>query len=121
MESARTAQYPFPLESVVCTEELQRRPARPANFEALANALLQLARTLAHSPEELLQQLVDSALALCDAESAGISLLEEENGRRIFRWHGVAGRYAPHFWGTTPREFSPCGTVLDTNALQLMS
>ena len=48
-------------------------------------------------------------------------MLEEENGRKIFRWHGVAGEYAPHRWGTTPREFSPCGTVLDTDQMQLMS
>ena len=61
----------------------------------------------------ILQQLVETALELCGAQSAGISLLEEENGQPIFRWHGVAGEYAPHLWSTTPREFSPCGTVLD--------
>ena len=76
---------------------------------------------MADSPERVLQQLVDTALELCDAQSAGLSLLEEENGRKIFRWHGVAGEYAPHLWGTTPREFSPCGTVLDTDKMQLMS
>jgi len=47
--------------------------------------------------------------------------LEEENGQKIFRWHGVAGEYEPYLWGTTPRNFSPCGTVLDRNAVQLMS
>jgi len=73
------------------------------------------------SPDRVLQQLVKTALELCRAHSAGISLLEEENGRKIFRWHGVAGEYAPHLWGTTPREFSPCGTVLDTDQVQLMS
>jgi hypothetical protein len=56
----------------------------------------------------------NSSLELCGAQSAGISLLEEENGQPIFRWYGVAGEYAPHLWGTTPREFSPCGTVLDS-------
>jgi signal transduction histidine kinase len=76
---------------------------------------------MADSPERVLQRLVDTALELCSAESAGLSLLEEENGRKIFRWHGVAGQYAPYLWGTTPREFSPCGTVLDTDKLQLMS
>ena len=55
------------------------------------------------------------------AQRAGVSLLEEEEGRPIFRWHALAGRYAPHLWGTTPREFSPCGTVLDTDSTQLMS
>ena len=76
---------------------------------------------MANAPERILQKLVDTALTLCRAHSAGLSLLEEENGRKIFRWHGVAGVFSPHFWGTTPREFSPCGTVLDTDRVQLMS
>jgi transcriptional regulator with GAF, ATPase, and Fis domain len=109
------------LESVLSTKELILRPARPPDFEALSAALTTLAQGLSRSPEHILQQLVETSLDLCHAHSSGISLLEEENGRKIFRWHGVAGRYAPHLWGTTPREFSPCGTVLDTDAVQLMS
>jgi len=109
------------LESVICTQELILRPARQPDFEALSDALITLAQTLANSPERILQQLVETALELCQAQSSGISLLEEENGLNIFRWHGVAGKYAPHLWGTTPREFSPCGTVLDTDAVQLMA
>jgi len=110
-----------PLESIICTQELRRRPARQADLEALTGALVTLAQTLANTPDQILQKLVETSMELCLADSAGISLLEEENGRKIFRWHGLAGQYAPHLWGTTPREFSPCGTVLDTNSVQLMS
>ena len=110
-----------PLDAIISTRELDRRQARQPEFEALNGALLTLARTLANSPAKILQQLVDTALTLCRAQSAGLSLLEEENGKKIFRRHGVAGEYAAHLWGTTPREFSPCGTVLDTDRLQLMS
>jgi len=110
-----------PLQAVIITDELSKRAARPANLAALNNALVTLAQTMANSPERILQHLVDAALDLCQAQSAGISLLEEEDGRPIFRWHGVAGQYAPHLWGTTPRDFSPCGTVLDTDSVQLMS
>jgi len=112
---------PLPLEAVISTQKLDLRPARQPDFEAMNHALLTLAQTLANSPEKILQQLVETALKLCRAQSAGLSLLEEENNRKIFRWHGVAGEYAPHIWGTTPREFSPCGTVLDTDRVQLMS
>jgi signal transduction histidine kinase len=112
---------PVPLESVLCTEELNRRPARPPDYQAIRGALVALAQTMADSPDRILQKLVETALSLCRAHSSGLSLLEEENGRKIFRWHGVAGRYAPYLWGTTPREFSPCGTVLDTDQVQLMS
>ncbi len=110
-----------PLESILCTQELNLRPPRQPDFEALSRALVALAKTLANSPENILKQLVETAMELCFAQSAGISLLEEDNGRNIFRWHALAGQYAPHLWGTTPREFSPCGTVLDTDQVQLMS
>jgi signal transduction histidine kinase len=110
-----------PLESVLCTEELKSRPARKPDAEAVSMALVRLARTMADSPERVLQQLVETAMRLCMAQSAGLSLLEEEHGRKVFRWHGAAGEYAPHLWATVPREFSPCGTVLDTNKMQLMS
>src|ERR1700682_104710 len=121
MEHAKSSSdSPVPLEAVLCTQELALRPARQPDLEATTNALVTLAQTLANAPERLLQKLVDTALEQCRAHSAGISLLEEENGRKIFRWHALAGDYAPHLWGTTPREFSPCGTVLDTNAVQLM-
>jgi CheY-like chemotaxis protein len=32
----------------------------------------------------------------------------------------VSGRFSPYLWNTLPREFSPCGTVLDRQAPQLM-
>jgi signal transduction histidine kinase len=113
--------FRVPLETILCTDELGRRPVRQPNHEAVASALVELAQTIANSPERVLQRLVETALELCQAHSSGISLLEEENGSRSFRWHGVAGVYAPHLWGTTPRDFSPCGTVLDTDKVQLMS
>src|SRR6185295_9720425 len=44
---------------------------------------------------------------------------EEEEARKIFRWHAIAGQWAPYVGGTTPREYSPCGTVLDYNTTML--
>lgn len=110
-----------PLESVLSTAELAIRPSRSPNHEPLIAALVSLAHSMANSPERILQQLVENARVLCLADSSGISLLEEEEGREIFRWHAVSGEYSSHLWGTTPREFSPCGTVLDTDSVQLMS
>ena len=38
-----------------------------------------------------------------------------------FRWHAVAGQWAPLVWNTTtPRNHGPCGTVLDCNATLLI-
>jgi len=90
---------PVPLEAIISTEELHLRPPRPRDNEALISALVSLSQTLANTPERILQELAETALRLCFAHSSGISLLEEEQGRSIFRWHGVAGEYEPHLSG----------------------
>ena len=88
-----------PLESVLCTEELKRRPSRPPEYQAENQALLALAQELTASPGSVLQKLVDIALELCRGHSAGISLLEADGppgslspGGNHFRWHAVAGQ-----------------------------
>jgi signal transduction histidine kinase len=117
------------LESVLCTEELKRRPSRPPDYQAENQALLALAQELTNSPGSVLQKLVDIALELCRGHSAGISLLEEDGPPgglspkgNHFRWHAVAGQWAPLIWNTTtPRDDGPCGTVLDRNVTLLFS
>jgi signal transduction histidine kinase len=117
-----------PLESVVCTEELKRRPSRPPDYQTENRALLTLAQELTNSPGSVLQRLVDCALSLCRAHSAGISLLEEEGPPGVlspagihFRWHAVAGQWASRVWNTTtPRHYGPCGTVVDRNMTLLL-
>ena len=109
------------LDEVVKTEELARRPSRQPDHAAESRALVALACEMADSPRTILQKLVDTALELCRAGSAGISILETEAGKEIFRWHALAGAFVPFLRGTTPRDFSPCGIVLDRNAPQLMT
>lgn len=107
------------LESVISTAELQRRPTRPADYVAENKALIALAREMVISPHNILQKLAEAALSLCHAGSAGISLLEPDG--QHFHWPAVTGAWASHVGGGTPREYGPCGTVLDRNAPQLMS
>jgi GAF domain-containing protein len=101
--------------SAVSTVELSRRPSRKPNYAAESKALVGLARTMANFPDLILQGLSDTALTLCDAHSAGLSLLEDEDDRRNFHWRAISGDWACHLNGGTPREFGPCGTVLDRN------
>jgi GAF domain len=110
-----------PLESVVTTFELARRRSRPPDFATESTALLQLTEAMAQAPHDVLQSLAETALRLCHAGTAGISIIEEEAGRKVFRWRALAGELAKHLLGTTPREFSPCGTVVDRNATMLMT
>jgi signal transduction histidine kinase/CheY-like chemotaxis protein len=109
------------LDPVIATPDLTRRPSRAPDYRAENLALVSLARHLSASSTDILQKLVETARELCGADSAGVSLVEEHEGGTVFRWSAIAGQFAEHVRGTTPRDFSPCGVVLDTNAVQLFA
>lgn len=109
------------LRSMITTAELSRRPSRPPDYAAENRALVALAQELAACPEGILQKLADTALTLCHAHSAGLSLLEDGDLKKHFHWRAIAGQWSPHVNGGTPRDFGPCGTVLDRNAAQICS
>jgi GAF domain-containing protein len=105
------------LESTIATAELDRRPSRQADRDAESRALLSLTHELARSPDCFFARLVESALELSGADSTGISLLNQEEGR--FVWPAVAGILDCYIGGGTPSDFGPCGTVLDRQATVL--
>jgi len=109
-----------PLEDVIATEALDQRTAHVPDRAAEARAMDGLKQALAGSPRSVLQKLAEVGLELCGAQTAGVSLLEEADGRRFFRWYAVAGEWDRLLWTTLPREFSPCGTVLDRQEALLM-
>jgi len=108
------------LESILCTEELQRRPSRPPDYEKENRALVKLCNALADSPSTILQTLADTILNITECDSAGLSLLTvdgkkpDARGERFY-WPAIAGIWNPHVGGGTPRHFGPCGDVLDHN------
>jgi PAS domain S-box-containing protein len=105
-----------PLESELCTEELNGRPSRPPDYEKESRALAALAQALADSPRNILQRLAETILEYFRCDSAGISLLTTDDGGKRFHWPAIAGVWKPHIGGGTPRDFGPCGDVLDRNA-----
>ncbi len=114
MNNAPTTVAPMvPLESVLCTEELNRRPSRPPNYETENRALISLAQALADSPRTILQTMAEKMLEVLRCDSAGFSLLTEDEKR--FVWAAIAGAWYPHKGGGTPRDFGPCGDVFDYN------
>jgi hypothetical protein len=80
-----------------------------------------LAREMATSPGGILQKLAETALTSCCANSAGLSLLEEFDQKKRFHWRAIAGEWASHVNGGTPRDFGPCGAVLDRNVALVFS
>ena len=114
------------LESILCTEELHRRRMRPPDFEKENRALVALAGALADSPGSIFQTLADTILDITQCDSAGLSLLTSDgktpdvDGKRFY-WPAIAGMWNPHVGGGTPRNFGPCGDVLDQNRTLLFS
>ncbi len=110
------------LEDILITDELQGRTSRASNLQAENQVSRALARQLVNQPQTMLQSLVDIALELCKAGTAGVSLLEvTPSGEEVFRWNVLAGTLKQYVSGTTPRHFSPCGICLDRGTPQLFS
>lgn len=106
------------LDSILCTEELQRRPSRLPDYEKENRALVALMSALADSPSTVLRALAETILDVTQCDSAGLSLLTRDGKRpdadgRRFYWPAIAGMWNPHVGGGTPRNFGPCGDVLD--------
>ena len=108
------------LESILCTEELRRRPSRPPDYEKENRALVALMSTLLDSPTTIFQTLAETILDITQCDSAGLSLLTRDGktpdvcGERFY-WPAIAGMWKPHIGKGTPRNFGPCGDVLDQN------
>lgn len=118
-ENHSNSRFPAPsatFEEVDFRRELQSRPSRPPNYEAEHRALAMLATEMAENPRNMLQKVVEIAVELCGADTAGISILEGD----VFRWESLAGVFAARRNSTMPRDASPCGVCIDQNATQLM-
>lgn len=107
-----------PLESILFTEELNDRPSRPPNRDIERGALTALARGLSSSPKAVLESLAETILNVLQCDSAGVSLVNDEDTR--FVWPALAGAWKPYVGGGTPRHFGPCGDVLQRDCALLM-
>ncbi|MBA2658076.1 MAG: GAF domain-containing protein [Nitrosospira sp.] len=101
------------VEKVFGTDVLLKRPFRREDFEAENRALVTLADELANKPRHLLQKLAEIALELCNADSAGVSILEPDT--KALRWHACAGSFANNVGTVISRSDSPYGMVLEQN------
>jgi hypothetical protein len=81
--------------------------------------LQRLTRALLEKPETILQELVDAAVDLCGADSAGISI-EKEGGsdREFYHWIATSGEYSGFLNAMLPRYPRACGLCLERGHAQ---
>jgi two-component sensor histidine kinase len=94
--------------------ELERRAPKLRNHLGEKLALQDIAAQMVDHPELVLPKLVERAMDITDARSAGISEFEPQDGTPgIFRWRDLRGELKRFEGATTPRDYSPCGVCLD--------
>jgi PAS domain S-box-containing protein len=107
------------LESILCTEQLRRRPWRPPDYKKENHALVALLSARLDPQSNILQTLAETILDVTQCDSSGLSLLTKDDGGKRFYWPAIAGTWKPHIGGGTLRDFGPCGDVLDRNCTLL--
>src|SRR5262245_66538738 len=80
-----------PLESILFTDELRKRPWRAPDYNKETRALLALNNALTESPQTVLRTLAETILDVTGSDSAGVSLLVTKNGEQKLYWHAIAG------------------------------
>jgi len=100
-------------------EFLERRLHVHDNAKQLVG-LQTLARAFVERPETILQELVDAAVSLCGADSAGISVERPDKTESdYYHWIATSGDYAGFLNAILPRYPSACGICLDRGRPQL--
>jgi len=94
--------------------DFAKRRRHDHNTAAQMEAMSRLASAFVADPDTLLQQLVQSAIDLCQADSAGISLkLREEDGSETYNWVATAGEYAHFLNAKLPSFPSACAVCIE--------
>jgi two-component sensor histidine kinase/PAS domain-containing protein len=107
------------LEDILITSELTHRRPRAPDYASENRALAALACEMAVNLRNLPQTIVDTAMDLCRAGTAGISVLKADTDGEYFSLEALSGVYAPYIRQRTARQLSFCGSTLDRNAPQL--
>jgi hypothetical protein len=79
-----------------------------------------IAHAFVENPETILQELVNAAVELCGADSAGISIeREDRTDQDFYHWVATSGQYSGFLNAILPRYPSACGICLERGQPQL--
>jgi two-component sensor histidine kinase len=110
---------PEAIAEIDITDELRRRSPPDPDYLREKLAIQDLAGRMSSAPNEVLPCLVELAMQICGANSAGVSILEAEAEQ--FRWFVPTGILSIFEGATTPRNVSPSGVCLDAGGPVLMA
>ncbi len=97
-----------------------QRKLHTRDLAAQIEALQGLSLMLSGAPETVLQGLVNAAIDICGADSAGVSLESEDaTDEAFYKWIATAGEYAKYLDAMLPRIPSACGICLERDRPQL--
>jgi RNA polymerase sigma factor (sigma-70 family) len=100
--------------------EFRSRSLHTRDVTMQMEGLRRLTHAFVQSPDTILQELVNAAVELCGADSAGISLeTEEKSDANFWHWVATAGQYNGFMNAVLPRYPSACGICLERGKPQL--
>ena len=83
-------------------------------------AMRRLTRAFVEHPDTLLQELVNAAIDMCGAESAGISIQNTKaDGETFYHWVATGGKYASFLDAILPSTPSACGQCIERGRPQI--
>lgn len=94
--------------------EFAARRVHERNTVTQMEGMRRIAHAFVDHPESILQELVDIAVDLCGADSAGISIeREQRTDEAFYHWIATAGEYSGFLNAILPRYPSACGLCLE--------
>jgi len=110
------------LEVVDLSDEtaIAQRRLHSRNGAMQMEGLLRLAIAFVEQPETILQELVNAAVRLCGADSAGISIeRDDKTDQQYYKWIATAGEYSAFLDASLPKSPSACTVCLERGSPQL--
>jgi signal transduction histidine kinase len=97
-----------------------KRRLHVRDVAAQIKGMNQLAQAFIGDPDTILQVLVEAAVDLCGAESAGISIEIKESAAKSYHWVATAGQYKRFLNAMLPLYPSACGVCLERGRPQIL-
>jgi hypothetical protein len=121
MDDARDYNTGVEIEDLLRSQGFASRPVRLRSITEQLDSLQRLRRVLVDDPELVLQELVEAAREICNADSAGISLeATNPNGVPVFHWAALSGTYLPFRDATPPQAYMPCLVCINEQRPQVI-